>query len=55
MEGDGIVVIITLWQELASMHELYGKRTCLVDERRQIITITFNNKKVQSPYQGDFG
>lgn len=24
--GVGIVVIITLWQELASMHELYGKR-----------------------------
>ena len=49
MEGDGIVVIITLWQELASMHELYGKRkrTCLVDERRQIITITFNDKKAQ--------
>ena len=24
--GVGIVVIITLWQELANMHELYGKR-----------------------------
>jgi hypothetical protein len=24
--GVGIVVIITLWQELASMHELYVKR-----------------------------
>lgn len=24
--GVGIVVIITLWQELAIMHELYGKR-----------------------------
>lgn len=24
--GVGIVVIITLWQEIASMHEMYGKR-----------------------------
>lgn len=26
MMGVGIVVIITLWNELASMHEMYGKR-----------------------------
>ena len=38
--GVGIVVIITLWQELASMHELYGKRTCLVDERRRLLSST---------------
>ena len=40
--GVGIMVIITLWQELASMHELYGKRkrTCLVDERRQLLSST---------------
>ena len=26
MEGVGIVVIITLWHELASMHGMHGKR-----------------------------